>query len=228
MPQADCESTRTLALIHTVAGLAPVFADLSAAALPGWTTFAMLDESLLAATIRDGELGPLTRRRLAGQIWSAVDAGASAVVVTCSTLGGTVDAFRPFCPVPLFRIDRGMAQESVRRGRRIGVLATLRTTLEPTQALIRDCAAEAGAQHTTITARLVEGAFAQLKAGDAEGHDARIADALLTLSKETDVIVLAQASMARVLPRLGDALGPIPVLTSPELGMAHIRDALGA
>jgi Asp/Glu/hydantoin racemase len=228
LPQTDRESTRTLALIHTVAGLVPIFDGLAATALPGWARFAMLDESLLGTTVRDGCLSAMTRRRLAGQIWSAVDAGASSVVVTCSTLGGAVDALRPFCPVPLFRIDRGMAEEAVRLGRRIGVLATLATTLDPTTELIQQCAVEADAAQTAVTARLAEGAFARLRSGDSEGHDACVAEALRALAGECDVIVLAQASMARVLPSLGGALGAIPVLTSPELGMAQISAALSA
>jgi Asp/Glu/hydantoin racemase len=226
MPQTERESSRTLALIHTVAGLIPVFETLAARALPGWSSFAMLDESLLGATIREGRLMPLTKRRLAGQVWSAVDAGATAVVVTCSTLGGAVDALRPFCPVPMFRIDEGMAVEAVKRGQRIGVLATLTTTLEPTTELIRRTAVRAGTGNATVLARLADGAFARLKAGDAAGHDDLVAESLRALAAEADVIVLAQASMARAVTRLGDALGPLPVLTSPELGMAHVRAAL--
>jgi Asp/Glu/hydantoin racemase len=227
MHATKAESSPSLAFIHTVAGLVPLFRDLAVRELPGWTSFAMLDESLLTATIRDGALSALTRRRLAAQVRSAVDAGADAVVVTCSTLGGAVDALRADCPVPLLRIDRGMAQAAVRHGGRIGVLATLPTTLAPTTDLISATAAEAGVT-PPISARLAEGAFARLAAGDAAGHDALVAEALAALAAESDVIVLAQASMARVLAQMGDRLGSLPVLTSPELGMAQVRAELAA
>lgn len=214
-----------IGLIHTVPSLIPGLDELFASALPGWARFHMADESLLKNTIRDGVLSLATMRRLLTQIWSAVDGGADAVVVTCSSLGGAVEAARPFCPVPLFRIDQGMAEEAVRRGRRIGVLATLTTTLAPTTALIEAVSAAKGRSGQSIVSRVCEGAFARLTGGDAEGHDQAVATALTEMAAEVDVIVLAQASMARALGTLAAPLA-IPVLTSPELGVAHIRDAL--
>jgi Asp/Glu/hydantoin racemase len=214
-----------IGLIHTVPTLLPVIDDLMKSALPDWARFHMTDESLLKNTIRDGVLAKSTMRRLLNQIWSAVDAGADAIVVTCSSLGGAVDAARPFCPVPLFRIDQGMAEEAVRRGGRIGVLATLPTTLAPTSALIKSVSEANDRSGLRIVSQVCEGAFARLSEGDTTGHDQAVADALTEMASEVDVIVLAQASMARALDSLTAPLA-VPVLTSPELGVAHIRDAL--
>ena len=61
--------------------------------------------------------------------------------------------------------------------------------------------------------------------GDAAKHDAMVASALKQLSQQVDVIVLAQASMARVLPRLSEAAQG-KVLTSPRLGMMAVQQAL--
>ncbi|TJW11696.1 MAG: aspartate/glutamate racemase family protein [Mesorhizobium sp.] len=218
-------STGTLAMIHTVPGLIPVFESLARLDLPGWATFNTLDESLLRITIREGTLSALTMRRLTCMVWSAVDAGADAVVVTCSSLGPAVEAARPLCPVPLFRIDEGMAIEAVGTGQRIGVLATLRTTLDPTTDLIRRTAARLG-HDCAITSVVSDGAFERLSQGDTEGHDRIVAQSLRDLAPQVDVILLAQASMARVLPSVRGAMGALPVLTSPEIGMRHLRRAL--
>lgn len=212
-------------MIHTVAGLIPVFDPIARQHFADWASFNMLDESLLRRTIREGHLSRTTMRRLAGMVWSAVDAGASAVVVTCSSLGPAVEAARPLCPVPLFRIDEGMARVAVAAGRNIGVLATLQTTLDPTTALIRQTAGQQG-KDVTLVSRVSDGAFAALQAGDTAGHDARVADSLRALAPEVDVIVLAQASMARALDAVRADLGATPVLTSPELGLAHVRACL--
>lgn len=216
---------RNLALIHTVAGLIGPLDNLAQQHMPDWATFNMLDESLLRGTIRDGRLTGQTIRRLTTLIWSAVDAGAQAIAVTCSSLGPAVEAARPLCPVPLFRIDEGMALAATNLGPRIGVLATLPTTLDPTVDLIRRTA-EATGRVCTLTSRLADGAFAHLARGDAEEHDRLVAQALTALAAEVDVIVLAQASMARTLNTVKDHLGPLPILTSPELGMAHIAKVL--
>lgn len=214
-----------IAMIHTVPGLIPLFDGLAKQHLPLWQGFNMLDESLLRSTIRDGALSQITMWRLAQMVHSAVGAGASAVVVTCSSLGPAVDAAQAFCPVPLFRIDEGMAQTAVTLGPRIGVLATLRTTLDPTSELIRRSAAQTG-RPCTIIAELAEGAFQKLGTGDTAGHDASVAQSLRDLAPKVDVIVLAQASMARALALVQDELPALPVLTSPETGMQHIARKL--
>jgi Asp/Glu/hydantoin racemase len=216
----------TLAFIHTVAGLAERFRELARTALPDWTSYAIVDESLLGQTIRSRSLSPETQHRLARYALSAVDAGADAIVVTCSTLGGAVDEIRPVIPVPLFRIDRGMAEAAVRKARRIGVLATLPTTMESTTTLLIDAAAEAGAD-CQIVGMLCEGAFDKLLAGNRAGHDADVCERFVALSSTVDLVVLAQASMADSLSanRLNTA---IPFLSSPELGMAHVARSLHA
>lgn len=221
MPPQSPTTPRQIAMIHTVSSLIPLFDGLAKQHLPRWQGFNMLDESLLRGTIRDNALSQTTMWRLAQMVRSAVEAGAGAVVVTCSSLGPAVDAAKPFCTVPLFRIDEGMAQAAVALGPRIGVLATLRTTLDPTSDLIRRSATQAG-QPCTVIARLAEGAFQKLGSGDTAGHDAMVAQSLRDLAATADVIVLAQASMARALALVQDALHPLPVLTSPELGMQHI------
>ena len=88
----------TLAFIHTAAGLAGRFRQLARAELGDWSSYAVVDESLLLDTIERGTVSPRTKQRLTGYVFAAADAGADAVVVTCSTLGGVVDAIRPLSP----------------------------------------------------------------------------------------------------------------------------------
>src|SRR5918999_3712889 len=135
---------RRLALIHTVAGLVPRFRELSAELLPGVETFDIVDETLLRDATRDGRVSLETARRLFAHLAAAEAHGADAILVTCSSMGGAVDAARPFAGVPLLRVDQAMAEQAVARGARIGVLATLRSTLQPTVVLIRRTAADAG------------------------------------------------------------------------------------
>ena len=215
---------RPIAMIHTVTGLVPTFDALLRTEMPGWAGFNMVDESLLRSTIRDGVLSDLTSRRLAGMIASAVEAGAEAVVVTCSSLGPAVEAARSACPVPLFRIDEGMAEAAVQGAARIGVLATLATTLGPTTDLIRQTAERLG-RSPTISSRLADGAFEKLVTGDTAGHDAIVAAHIVALCNEVDMVVLAQASMARALATIAETLR-VPVLTSPELGIRHVGQSL--
>ncbi len=206
----------TVAFVHTVVGLQPVFGALAEELLPGEATFHVVDESLLGVTRKVGALTPTTRRRVLGHVESAVEGGADVVVVTCSSLGPAVEASRDFVSVPVVRIDEPMADEAVRLGRRVGVLATLPTTLEPTADLV----ARRGAEE--VRSQLCEGAFDALAAGDRDRHDELVRAGLRQLTGEVDVVVLAQASMARVTDALPEDERPVPILASPRLGMEHV------
>jgi len=217
--------SRQLALIHTVPALIATFEPLVRRHLPEWTPFNIADESLLRISIREGSLSKATARRVAGYVFSAVDAGAGAILVTCSSIGAAVDAVRPLCPVPLMRVDLGMAERAVALGERIGVLATLPTTLAPTRDLV-DSLAAARAGAPRIVARVCEGAFEALSAGDRGRHDRIVAQGILALADEVDVILLAQASMARVLDTEGFGTPGVPILSSPELGVLRLKAEL--
>src|SRR5262249_46862239 len=148
---------RHLALIHTVAGLITTFGELTRELLPHWQTFNILDQSLLKGTIERDKLEPVTVRRLVNYVWLAKDGGADAILVTCSTLGPAVDAVASSCDRPVFRVDQAMAEQAIGVGSRVGVLATLTTTLGPTRDIILRSARAAG-QKIEIHTDVCEGA----------------------------------------------------------------------
>jgi Asp/Glu/hydantoin racemase len=215
----------TLALLHTVGGLIPTFSALCQEVMPEVEAFNMVDESLLRNTIQAGQLTPLTTRRVLEHIASAEEAGADAVLVTCSSIGAAAELARNVVSIPVVRVDEAMADQAVATGSRVGVIATLSTTLEPTAALVRDRAMLAG-REVDIHTHLCDGAFQALKRGDTETHDRIVADGLRAIARKVDVVVLAQASMARVADALPPEERPIPILTSPRSGVERMRDVL--
>ena len=217
--------TKTLGLIHTSATLVPVFADLCNKYLPGVKTFNIVDDSLIKNTISCGELTPATSRRVVNYAGSAQEAGADFILFTCSSIGPAVEMAASLTKVPVLRVDQPMADKAVQMGGKIGVIATLSTTLEPTTDLVKRRAAAAG-KEIEIVSRLCEGAFDALMSGDAATHDKLVADALKDLSKEVDVIVLAQASMARVVDSLDNSEKSVPILASPALAIQHLASVL--
>jgi Asp/Glu/hydantoin racemase len=216
---------KTLALIHTAPVLIPVFKKLCEEHLGGTDVFNIVDESLLKNTIREGELSPLTVQRLVGYVQSAKQAGADVVLVTCSSIGPGVDAARAAVDLPVLRIDEAMADEAVQTGRRVGVAATLRSTLDPTIDLIKTRALRAKRQ-CEVVARLCEGAFEAVASGDTATHDRIVRENLLVLMGEVDVIVLAQASMARVVDAMDSADLRVPVLSSPRRAIEQAKEVL--
>ena len=185
----------------------------------------MVDESLIKDTIRAGSLRRVTIRRLINQIASAEAAGADAVLVTCSSIGPAVTLAQQLFDIPVIRIDDAMAEEAVRRARTIGVLATLSTTLTPTTALLRHKAREAG-RDIELVECLCADAFPAVLAGDTETHDRILRKALVDDMRNVEAIVLAQASMARVVATLAPGTLRAPVYSSPELAVLRMRQRL--
>ena len=212
-----------LALIHTAPMLEPVFERLLHEAQPGLETVHVIDESLLADAIAHDGLTDANRVAVRDRIRQAA-VGADAVLVTCSSIGEAVEATAAEVDVPVVRVDTAMAEEAVQAGSRIGVLATLRSTLRPTAVLVRRAAAAAGRDVEAIE-QLCEGAYAALRSGDAARHDELVRAGYEALRGKVDVVVLAQASMARIIDSLGPDERHTPVLASPG---SAVRQALAS
>jgi Asp/Glu/hydantoin racemase len=223
--------TRKVTLIHTVGSLAPVFDELVRERIPDAETTDVVDEGLLNETIAAGRIPDAVARRLEGHVDRAVREGADLVMVTCSSMGPAVEAIAARAGVPVLRVDEAMADEALAAGTRIGVIATLATTLQPTADLVRRRAAETGRDPASveIVPHLVDGAFGELKAGNLERHDELVRAGLRELLPRVDVVVLAQASMARVAARLSpDETTGKPILASPRLAVERVAERLEA
>ncbi|MES2920151.1 MAG: aspartate/glutamate racemase family protein [Verrucomicrobiota bacterium] len=216
---------KTLALVHTSATLVPMFQQLCKEHLPEVATFNIVDDSLVRAIGAKGSLTADIARRVGAYLESAEAGGADYILVTCSSIGPAVEASAPFIGVPVLRVDQPMADQAVAKGGKIGVIATLPTTLNPTTELVQRRAKAAG-KDVIVTARLCEGAFEALMAGDAATHDSIVAAALRELVSEVDVILLAQASMARVVDTLSETDRRVPILASPPIAIQHLATIL--
>jgi Asp/Glu/hydantoin racemase len=209
---------KRLTLIHTSALMIPVFNELCRELLPDIEAIHMVDESLLKAIIKDGCLTKPTARRVVNHILSADSAGTDAILVTCSSIGKATEIGRELVETPVMRVDEPMAGKAIQIGKRIGVIATLPSTLNPTVDLIRRQAAD----NIEVTAKLCAGAFDAVISGDTATHDKIVAEGILELAGKVDVIVLAQASMARVVSTLPADKVTIPVLSSPRPAIEHL------
>lgn len=190
--------------------------------LPGDEIIHFVDSDVLATVVREGGISADSERRMVLLAEAAERAGADVIFSACSSLGPTLDAARKAVDAPIVKIDDAMAREAASSATRIGVLATVPTTLGPTADLIGSHAAELGRQ-VHVTRHLCEGAFDTLMGGDKPAHDAMVVAGARELAKDVEVIVLAQASMSRLQPELQEAVGK-PVLSSPRMGISQLAD----
>ena len=203
-----------LAVVHTVAALVPLFKQKLADAYPHLDAFHVLDESLLQDLIRHGETPDLVGR-VVGHALLAEKAGATAILFTCSSTSPAIDTARRTVDVPIVKIDDAMASQAAASGKRIGLVCTASSTVEPSSGLIRQHAGALG-REVEIIPVLAQDAYAAAQRGDRPEHDRIVRNAALGLTESCDVVVLAQASMAHLADGLRqDCL--VPVLSSPDL-----------
>ena len=181
------------------------------------------DPSILAQVREAGYVTPAPAARLIGIYMDAIGQGADAVLNVCSSVGEVADSVQTaaaYIGVPIVRIDEDMCREAVRLGSRIGVLATLPTTLEPTKGTINRVARAMG-RHVTLVDGLIDGAFGL----DQAQFRRLLLEAAGKIIDQVDVIVLAQGSMAYVEKDITAAYGK-PTLSSPRFGAIALKKAL--
>lgn len=215
-----------LAIIHTTPLTVETLKSLAAELLPDCQVINFVDDSILPELAENGGQLDAVKERLNAYAQFAMQQGADVILNACSSVGGLVKEMQLNISTPIVRIDQAMAERAVCSGNKIGVAATLNTTLGPTMKLLQETAEKLGVQ-VELTPVLCDSAYRKLLENDKGGHDEELMAALSELIEKTDVIVLAQASMARVADRLPEE-DRSRVLSSPRLGMEKVKQTLSS
>ena len=182
--------------------------------LPRETEVASYQDPSILAEVRDaGYVTAPPAARLVGMYMTAVSEGADAILNLCSSVGEVADAAQDiarYTGIPIVRVDEEMCREAVRQGKRIGVMATLPTTLNPTKN-----------RQVELVDALVDGGFGL----DQEQFKALMSEYAGTIADKVDVILFAQGSMAYCEEYIHEKYGKV-VLSSPRFGAAALKDAL--
>lgn len=221
--------SRRIGVLHTslvFIKVEQIINDLLGELLPGTEVMHFVDSDVLATVMREGEISPASAARMHHLAQAAAAADADVIFSVCSSLGPAIDFVRDQLGVPVVKIDEAMAEAAVQQGPRVGVLATVPSTLKPTADLIHEKARHLIAD-VSVREQLAAGAFDLLMQGQRDAHDAAVTEAAKSLAGEVDVIALAQASMSRLQEPLAAAAG-LPVLSSPRLGVEKVRATLDA
>jgi len=206
-----------IALVHAVrVAIAPV-EDAFRRHWPEAELINLLDDSLSRDRNRDGALTPQLSRRIAAMAQYGIAAGAGAVLYTCSAFGDAIEAVKREQKVPVLRPNEAMLDEALKRGRRIGMLATFAPTVPSLEAELRELDPQ-----VSIQSICVPEAMAALEAGDGAKHDRLLARAAPQLDG-CDAIILAQFSTARARDSVAQAVS-CPVLTSPDSAVRRLKE----
>lgn len=217
--------TARIALIHAVTVAMQPIADAFRELWPQAECFNLLDDSLSVDRARAGALTPA----IAGRIWALADyatrRGADAILYTCSAFGPAIDAVARTSRIPVLTPNEAMFADALRRGRRIGMLATFEPSVASMEA---EFGAQAAGTDARITTVCVPAAMAALQVGDAHMHDRLLMEAAQAPQlRDCEVLMLAQFSMARARDAVA-AVAHCAVLASPHSAVAKLKKQLGS
>lgn len=184
----------------------------------------IVDDSILPELINNDADISLVEDRVRSYIKTAAEQGADLIMSACSSIGEIFEQENKNYKIPIMRIDSTMAEKAVAKAVKIGVAATLETTLKPSTELIKKKAAAIN-KNVKIKTVLADSAYQKLMAGNESAHDKLLAEKLKELINKVELVVLAQASMARAVKSLPKEMQN-KFLTSPELGIENALQKL--
>lgn len=216
--------TKTLALIHTVSWYSK---SVNGPFVEPWLkknrdvrVFNIMDDSLLCESIANKKATNAVIKRIQFYALAAEAMGADVAMCSCTTVGEATRIARQYTSIPVFNIDEPMAREAVRKGRRMGIIATVPTSPAATKRQLQLAAQDAGVD-ITIKISVNEKAFALLQKGEIEKHNELVYRDMDRLASEVDVLVLGQISLAQIKHATR-----VPVLQVGRSGLAEARRLL--
>lgn len=194
-----------------------VFAELD----PAIAVANYLNEDMLRETERSGRITPRALRMFAEEVFNAAEDGADGIIVACSVFCSSLDLVRPFLDIPIIPVDDPALDEAVRRGGKIGILATTPASAPSCCEKLEKKAKEQRAE-LKYEYGIVPEALEALKNGNGEEHDRLLAKEARRLKNlGCTTLFLSQVSMARAAAAFPKDLKEI-TLTTPAEGAKEI------
>ena len=214
---------KKMAIIHTSFVSVNDLAALCKEIIPDVAIVNIVDDSLLPEVRENDGVTQNVIRRICAYAVEAQQMGCDAILNQCSSVGEAADVAQELINIPYIKVDSPMAEKAAAIGGRIAVMATVPTTLGPSCRLVERAAKKLGTQAEVVPV-YVDGAFDVLIKQGAEAHNAMLIDRVREEAKTAQCIVLAQGSMLCLAPLLTDM--PVPVFTSPRLGVERMKEVL--
>ena len=218
-------SNKTIGLIHASSLTIPIAKPFIQEIIPEVQVMHLCDDTIqrdnLSAGV--GVIPKINYFKFATYAHFLEEAKVDLIVLMCSTFNRAVEFARPMINVPMLQIDRPMMELAVKTGKKIGLLATLPTTVPSSERLLRVVGEEMG-KEIEIKTILSSEAFKELEKGNTERHNEILLEEIDKLSREVDCICMAQISMSVLESRLTNTR--VPVYNSGRTGFTRVREIL--
>ena len=216
---------KTLGIIHAAVFTANTVAPYCKEIIPEVEIMHLGDDTIqrdnLAAPV--GTIPKVNFFKFATYCHFLEEAGVDLIMLGCSTFNQAAEHDRPMINTPILNIDRPMMDLAVQQGKRVGLLGTLPSTMPSSERLLREAAADAGKEVEVVPVLCAE-AFKILREGNPAKHNEILLEAIDSLSKQVDAIVMAQVSMSVLEKELTSTR--VPVYNSGRTGFTRAREML--
>ena len=216
---------KTLGIIHAAVFTANTVAPYCKEIIPEVEIMHLGDDTIqrdnLAAPV--GTIPKVNFFKFATYCHFLEEAGVDLIMLGCSTFNQAAEHARPMINTPILNIDRPMMDLAVQQGKRVGLLGTLPSTMPSSERLLREAAADAGKKVEVVPVLCAE-AFKILREGNPAKHNEILLEAIDSLSKQVDAIVMAQVSMSVLEKELTSTR--VPVYNSGRTGFTRAREML--
>jgi Asp/Glu/hydantoin racemase len=208
-----------IGLIHTTVNSVQPINEAFCELAPEVKVLNFLDEGLMEEINNNTSITPGMVRRLVVLLDNAEKAGVDGILLACTVFSPFVEDVSKLVSVPVLSADIAMLETAVGMGEKIGVIVTFPATGPTTEGLLTQIAAKQQ-KKIAVNLQVVAEAFTALKNGNADLHNKMIQEKAVELAAVSDVVILAQMSMARAIKGFGP-IG-VPLLTSPEISVKAI------
>lgn len=216
---------KTLGIIHAAVFTANTVAPYCKEIIPEVEIMHLGDDTIqrdnLAAPV--GTIPKVNFFKFATYCHFLEEAGVDLIMLGCSTFNQAAEHARPMINTPILNIDRPMMDLAVQQGKRVGLLGTLPSTMPASERLLREAAADAGKEVEVVPVLCAE-AFKILREGNPAKHNEILLEAIDSLSKQVDAIVMAQVSMSVLEKELTNTR--VPVYNSGRTSFQRVREML--
>ncbi len=187
---------------------------------PGAHRASLLDDALPIDLQRAGSLTPAISGRIGRLADYAVDAGADAILYTCSAFGDAIDAVAARMALPVLKPNQAMFEAALDQGLRVGMLATFQPAVASMEKEFKALAGRRNVAATLETICVPE-ALAAANGGNIAQHNRLVAEAARQLA-HCEAIMLAHFSTSTARELAEQSLGRT-VLTAPDAAVERLK-----
>lgn len=190
----------TIAILHTTPATVPLMKKSINERIPNAKIINFVDDSILPMLLENKENLTYCFEKFLCYAKFAEKQKSSLIINACSSMGQFSVYSTGKLNIPLIRIDDPATDLVAENKHKIAVLATIKTTLEPSTALLHSKTDE----HAKIDSYLLDDAYNANLTGNKEAHDKLIAEKIISIAENYDSIFLAQASMSNAMDYLDE------------------------